>query len=62
MNELFYELYKANRELIEFSEKNPLACNTLRDYIRESKINCERYDRKNTDMLNRWLKEKQTNE
>lgn len=59
MDESFYKMYKSSRELILFSEERPLSDVPLRDYVRESKINCERYDRKNPDCLNRWLKEKQ---
>lgn len=63
MNESLYQMYKGTRDLILFVESRPLSgdfCSLFNDYVRESKINCERYDRSNPDCLNRWLKEKQS--
>lgn len=57
MNESFYQMYKSIRDMIADCEYLPL-CEISREFIRSSKINCERYDRSSTDYWDRWIKER----
>ncbi len=59
MNESFYQLYKSMRELVKKGEQHPLSDNPIGEFIRGTKLNCERHDRANKDFYNRWLKEQQ---
>ena len=56
MNEAFYKMYKAGRDMVEeFRHKdlNPIC----REFVDTQELIANRYDKSNPDMYNRWRKE-----
>lgn len=60
--EAFYKFYKSQRDLIAEHSHIKIVNPLIRNLLEDIKVNVNRYDRANTDMLERWKKERGTHE
>lgn len=60
IREAFYQFYKSQRDLIAEHSHIKIVNPLIRNLLEDMKVNCNRYDRANSDMLERWKKENAT--